>query len=367
MEDQLPILFFLFGSIVSGTTAAVLGSQAQRSAAKRAAKSTQRTNALNLSQSLYSKGADLSGVDLSKFGIPKGLLTRGGVVLPQYGAETERQLFEQAAAMAGSIAAMNGTPELQAETYKALITKYGPDSANNDQLASDLASGKVTNDMLAEAEPVFAARIGVAEGRKNAGLEAIQKSINNIRTAGARKGYSGDSSGTRQLEFNARRDIGTRGADDLSMALLQNELERAGLKTQGRNMRLANINLPDTLLRSRISRMQLPTETVAKNYTTSMSPFGFFNQNPTQFRGVETPPTGGPTVSPFEAIARTGGAVGNTLANYYLQKQLQDQIGAGGSGYTGYQPTSGAGTAAAASALNSAYSSPDWWTEAGGF
>ena len=314
------------GNVIAASTA---GGK-EDNAAVQAGKATQRTNLMNLYESLYARGADLSKLTFPKqMGIPSGLLTRGGVIFPQYGADKERALFDQAAQLSAAIAAQNGTPEAQGQIYQALLDKYGPDFANNDQLASDLASGRLTTQMLTEAQPVEAARLGVAEGQKNAGLEAIKQTLNNIDTIQARKGYSGDSSGSRQLEFNARRAVNTSGADAINMALLQNEMEKMGIKTAGRGLQLSNINLPDTLLRSAVSRRQLPGQAMNQAFTQRTAPFSLWNQNPMQFRGAERPPVMPRGAGLGEILGSVGGAAGSNLTNYFLREGMKG-FGAGG-------------------------------------
>jgi len=304
-------------SIVSGTIAAIN----QRKSAKEQNNITAQQNANQLQLELASRGAPLTGA-----GIPEELRGRQSAILPFYFGDTEKNLSTNAAGIYDAIRKRTGSPELQLADYSALLGKYDASANAADKLGEDLVSGRLTDQSLEESQPVFAARRGVAEARRNAGLEALKATLNEIDGIQAGKGYSGDSTGKRMLRFDARRQIGTHSASDLAGANLENASEERAIRESGRDRRLSNLNLPAALAKSAITRKQAPELAVEEGYQNSLSPFGFFNIGPNKFQKADSlsalPNTAGDIANAF---GQTGAAVGSSLMKYYSNKSLGDQ------------------------------------------
>lgn len=330
-------------SVISGTIAAIN----QRKKDKAQNQLTAQQNQQQMAMDLAARGAGLYGS-----GIPEELQGRESAILPYYMGGSEAILGKDAANVAAAIRAAAGDPTLRLADYSAMLGKYDAASEANDRLAEDLALGNITNEQLAEAAPVWAARTGAAESRRNAGLEALRETLNEIDSIQAGKGYSGDSTGKRMLRFNARRAIGTQAATDFAGANLENEMDRRMIKESGRNARLSNIDLPNRLAMAAIQRKQLPANAVASEFNAATEPLNFFNIGAGQFRAQNplTAPSNSAT-GIANSVAQAGASVGGALSKYYGNKSLENQARINASGYGDY----GAKTAAIPS-----YSGGDW-------
>lgn len=287
-------------------------------AAKSAKKSAKETNARIAAQNadqimldMAARGAPIYGANL-----PAEIQGSEAAILPYYGGRTEVDLFNNARQIWDSIQASGGTPEQKMATFKQMLEQYEPANNANRNLVFDLATGKMTEQGVIESQPVFKARLGSAEAKRNAGLEALRETLNEIDAIQAGKGYSGDSTGKRVLRFNARRAIGTQSAADLADANLQNALEERTIRSQGRDKQIAGLGLADTMARADLSRTQIPEEAMTKSYINALQPFSFFNLGTHEFTKpepyVDMPDTTG-------AIASTAAGSLNTFLTNYAQ------------------------------------------------
>lgn len=319
------------GAAVIGAGASIAaGSQqasAQRDASRRNRQSMADTNRANLMLDLFRRGAPLSGPD-----IPDDLQGAQSALLPYYFGDAESRSAKNAVALYDAINQAFGSPSQEMSNYEAIISRYGPAILQNRELVNALASGRLTEDMLSESQPVFDARMGGVEKRRNASLEALQATLNEIDAIQAGKGYSGDTVGSRSLRFEGRRRIGLQSADDLSRAMLENALEKRAIQEQGRNLRLNNLNLPSTLAQSEIGMKQLPAQAAANRLALAMKPFDFYRVG-NNFSGYQPLPQVQPVASTGQLVSQGVATGANTLNTYLLNRQLQQQVAAP-SGYT---------------------------------
>jgi hypothetical protein len=316
----------------------IFQAQAQEDANAKNLRGARETNVANLALNLTSRGAPIA---LDRFGrpiIPRSVEGSESAILPYYFGGAEKQLGQDALDNYNAIAKLYGAPELELQQYQAIIDKFGPAFQSNEQLASDIASGKISQDMLAESEPVFGARLDVAEARKNSGLEALKQTLNEIDAIQAKRGFLGEGYGKTLVNTEVRRRIFGEGADAISQAKLANAMEKRAVQESGRNLRLSNISLPDALARASLARRGLPASTIASRYGTSLAPFSFFNLGPHDFSQFQRPPQVDAATSPWALAAQTGAAAGSTVGNYFLQRDLQNRYmreryrGGGGGG-----------------------------------
>lgn len=304
-------------SIVSGTIAAL----GNRKSAKEQNQITNQQNIDNLLLQLAARGAPLTGSN-----VPESVEGSQAAILPYYFGDLESTMGRDASAIYKASSAYRGSPEVQLADYQSLVDSQAGATNAIDQLAIDLATGKLTEDQIAEAMPSFAARRGVAEAKRNAGLEALQATLNEIDSIQAGKGYSGDSTGKRMLRFNARRGIGTTTAADLANVNLENALDERTIREQGRALRLANMNLPEQRIQSAVNRKLAPQRAVAQGFTESVEPFKFFNLGPHSFEGGVAPSAMPNTLGDIATqFGQTGVMVGGALSNYYKNKAQQDR------------------------------------------
>lgn len=296
---------------------------AVKDAADRQATATRNANSQNFWLDLFKRGAPLFGDD-----VPTNLKGAQSAVLPYYFGDQEAKMGQDATNLYRASNAFYGSPDQELAGYRNIVGEYAPAIAGNRQLVDDLASGRVTDQMLAEAKPAMVERVAGAEANRNAGIESLQETLNQIDDIQAGKGFSGDTSGNQMLKFNARRAIGDKAATDLHSALLANALTKQSIRDQGRQMRLGAVNLPAQLAQSDINLAQLPGAAAASRNNTSQTPFTFFRTT-NGFQPYQTLPTAPATATTGQIVGEAVGSLGGGISNYLLQRQLQQQAIAG--------------------------------------
>lgn len=209
--------------------------------------------------------------------------------------------------------------------FKQILDAHGGDFSAVSKLVSDLMSGKTTSDMLAEAQPVADARTGAATATKNAALESLQQTLNEIDQIQSKKGYGGDSSSGNLLKLNARTSANTEGAKALSQASLQNALDRASIQQQGRQMQLSNVMLPDQLANQEIARQTAPGTALANEFQTAMTPFSTFRTG-NSFSPYQAPPQQNPIASTGQIVGQGVASLASTAGNYFAGQQNNSQL-----------------------------------------
>ena len=317
------------GAAVIGAGATVFASdqqaKSQNAATAANLKNANQTNQTNVLLNLASRGAPLSGPM-----VPAGLQGAKSAVLPYYFGPEEAALAGNATDLYSAIQAANGSPALQLQNYQDILNRYQPSFDANDALAQQLATGQTTQQMLAEQAPVSAQNLANVQTQKNAALTALQQTLNDIDTIQARKGFTGDSSASQALKFNARLGIANQTSQALGQAQFQNAQAVQGIQQTGRNMQLQDINLPNSLATAAIARKGLPALSTTQNFNTALQPFSFFNIGRTQPTTINNLPTIPPATGTGQIVGQTLGAVGGAASNALLQRALANQITASG-------------------------------------
>lgn len=307
-------------SVISGTVAAL----AKKKTDKQQNAITAQQNASQLMLDIAARGGPLSGA-----GVPEELQGIESALLPYYFGVTEKNLSSDAAALYQALKDRMGPSDVRIAEYDDLLGRYDRASEANDKLVEDLALGNLTEQALAESAPVFNARRGVAESRRNSSLEALQETLNEIDAIQAGKGYSGDSTGNRMLRFNARRQIGNQTAADLAGVNLQNAMDERTIREAGRQQRIGSIDLPNALAIAAAKRKQLPISAVASERATAMQPFDFFRIQPGQFSQPNQLKAADNSLI-ANSIGQATSTIGGALLKYYTNQDLKKQ--AAGSG-----------------------------------
>lgn len=316
--------------VVGGLTAAGLGAYgasqsagAAKDAAAATKSNTKRTNEANLLLNLFSRGAPLTSFPKAGIQIPAGLEGTSSAILPLYLSSSEADASQRAADIYKVLASID--PQKAYEDYQAIMARYQPQFAATEKLGSDIFNNNLTNELLSYEAPVAASRLEGVQTRKNAALEALQQTLNEIDSIQSRKGYTGDSLGSNLLKFNARARIASGSAQDLANAKLQNAQDEQAIKTSGVNLKLGNINLPDQLLQSAFARTDLPAQTLSKSYQTSLTPFSMFNLGPGQPANFSQMPA--VTAVPTNAgiAATTASSALGALSNLAYTNALNNQ------------------------------------------
>lgn len=219
-----------------------------------------------------------------------------------------------------SVNIAGGIPNLLRQ-YQEQIEPYSANFAAGDKLITDTFSGDLTDKVLAEAQPVFSARTKLANARADAGIEALQDKLNEINAIQARKGFTGDSSATNMLQFNARRKIGTDAALERAGTDLTNATEEQSIRNAGRNLMFQSLDVPYNRARQRIQLTDLPTDSASARITRTMQPFNFFKLGQGNFQ-VQPPPSISAIPSASQ-IAFTGLGRANEVAG----RMLYDRYG----------------------------------------
>ena len=311
-------------SFISGTIAKVFESESQKKSNKAQVKATEATNKANLALHIMSRGGKLTAKEAAELGLPADAIGKSSSILPYYLSGIEESAGQNASELVSAMQNYGGfdSPEAEMDYYRSIIGKYQPAFDAAGKVATQAVDGTMSEQMLAEAEPVFAARTNLAQSKKSAGLEAIAQTLNEINAIQARKGYTGDSLGNRMLEFNARRMINQEGAADIGNAALENAIARAAIQQQGRQLQLGSLNLPDQVAQSELARTTLPASTAAARHSASLAPLEFFRIGIGNVPRQQAPPSSAftPVASTGQAIATGVSALGNAGLNIWASQ-----------------------------------------------
>jgi hypothetical protein len=315
----------------------IFQANSQDKATKQNAKNVQDSNRMNLLLSLMSRGTALSESEANSLGVPE-LAGKSSAVLPYYLADIEKATGTAAGKMA--LAIQKAAPTIG--DYTKIVAPYLAQAGQARDIAGNLLSGQMTQQMLSEEAPVAAARSEVAQTQKNTALESLDKTLNEIDAIQARKGYSGDSYGNRLLKATTRAGVMSASSGAIAQANLANELEKQAVKEKGRNLQLSNLGLPSVLASSALALKRAPTATASSSFADSMQPLSFFNIGNHPFQQQNLPLVDSTSKA---GLAISGVAAGgNSALNAGLQKYFQSlDNSSDGSGYTRSTPSPGAG------------------------
>jgi len=307
----------MLGTVLSGTLAAVLGSAAQDKASERQRKSALQDRQANLLFQLASRGAALPS-RVGAVQVPSDVVGRESAFLPYYFGDQERAIADEAGRTFTATGNVLGTPEEQAARAQAVVNAYLPTAEAGGDVVRGIYDNTLTNQALAEAGPVADARLALAGARKESGLEALQKILNDTRAIQARRGYTGDSLANQRIQLDATRGILGQNAMDVAGANLANAQEVQGIQASGRNLKLGSLNLPTAQAQNILNLQEQPAEQVNTAFNRRLQPFQFFRtgQNPFQVTPLPTP---GVKTSPWQILSATTGRAGGDLANAWAK------------------------------------------------
>src|ERR1041385_8055185 len=295
---------------------------AQDRATEQNAKNVSDTNRINLILASMARGAPLTDAQAAALGIPQ-LAGKSSAILPYYLSDIEKSTGMNAGALTMAIQNYGGTPAQQLAKAKASVDQFRPAQVQANQLGEDILSGATTRQMLSEQAPVSAATMGVATGERDAALQALDQTLNDIDNIQARKGYSGDSYGNRLLKATARSSIMGGAARDIGQAKLANARAVQGSQEKGRALQLNNLDLPGKMAASEAQFENLPSAIVAQRFGTSMSPLGYFNIGNHPFQQQNLPLVDYTSKAGL-ALSGLGSNAGSAL-NYALRRNLANQ------------------------------------------
>jgi hypothetical protein len=303
-------------SIVSGTIGAINSKKSADKATSTNLKIARETNNANLVLDLARRGLALPST-VGGVTVPEGAVGKSSAILPYYLNDQEMA----AAGYAGDIfdvlsadanAQSIGDLRASSERYRGAF-----DQARQDTLG--VFDGSVTDEELAAAQPVAAARIKLANAKKDAGLEALQEKLNEIKAIQNRKGYTGDSLASQRLRFDATRKVLGDAAIDRSNAELANAMESSGIRRAGIQRRLSSGNLPLDQLRRETQFADMPGENLRSRAESNISIFNPFRVNG-GFQTIQRPDQVEASPSTLGIIAGQNAAVAQDVGSYLARR-----------------------------------------------
>lgn len=312
------------GALVAGGTA-FAGSQ-QASAARDAADS-------NIDRELARQQ-----FNLRLFRESRG--SEGSAILPTFFGDTEQDLATELSDLTRERHRAVGTPRAQLERFQQIQEQQRPNFEFTNQAVSDVLSGGLERRQLDQAEPVFEARRQLGGAQRRGILESTQDRLNKIKAADAQAGFIGGGSTQQNALLRQSSQLQGQAAAAEAQAELQNALQRQGIQQQNEDLRLRSLSLPLQQARQATEFENLPSEGLARNFRTNLSPFEFFRLNPQAFQSPQ-PPQVGPVPTQGQVIGSTiaglGQGAGNIIAQQQLLNTLQQQNTAanafGGAGF----------------------------------
>lgn len=294
-------------TLISGLAGAIMQHDSNREAANKQRDSVRETNALNYKMFREARGEG------------------GNAILPLYADPgTEEALLRSA--VSAFNAATEEDPSALMARYQAIIDSSMPTVRAGDNFVSSIYSGGLEKDLLADAAPVEAARLALADTQAQGIDVALSEERNRIAAEDAAKGYTGGSSFVNNRMLESTLNARNAAAASKAGAKLENEMGTAGIKANMKDLQLKSLGLPFERANAEINLRESPTNAVINRVTNAQAPLNFFRiapGNPPQAQAAQYPAM--PSVGAI--IAQAGGQLGNTVAQYYLQKNLATQAG----------------------------------------
>lgn len=303
----------------AGAYAATSASDSAEDARKQTAKDIKSTNKTNLRLFREGRGLPNEFGDIS-------------AVLPYYA--NEETLGADALAYYTALRDAEGSPGAQVQRYRDSLARYRPSIEAGDRDLAGIYSGAVTDEELAAAKPVFAARTDLAASQGEGIMEGLSARLNQMKADRARQGFVGsgtyDTNRALAATILARQQAAaTRGG-----ARLANAEQEFGLRYGGINRRLASMDIPFQRAAQLGNFENMPVTLAGQSFKQRMAPFEFFRISPGAYQAPQPYPTQ-PGIGMGQIIGGAIGAAGNTLGNYYMNQQLINQINAANAAASG--------------------------------
>lgn len=257
------------------------------------------TNQLNYQQFLQSRGST------------------GSAILPIYDSATEAAMAQNATTEFNQAAANTLTPS----GYQGIVNQNAPAEAGAVNTANNVFNGAdLQSEQNAQAGVYAAQNQGVA-AQKEATLESLQQSLNNIKNTQAGKGYSGDSFGTQLLNFGARAGANTANATNQANVNIQNASALQGINSNDINRRLSNVALPGTVAAGNANFQNLGAQTANAQTVNNQNVNSNFKIGTQAFQYQNLPQVN-PVASTGQIIGQGVGSLASSAGNYLSNQQL---------------------------------------------
>lgn len=294
-------------SIVSGTTGAILGADAQRHAANVNADIARQTNEANKRMFDESRGST------------------GSAVLPTYLKTAEGDPFE--AQLGKDLQDIWNTTKETGPSITDLTTANAPYAQMQSQAANEagkIFSGEKGDELLSNLRPVQAARQKSVTFKRAAAIDALNKTLADIEAKQSAQGFRSDSLGSRLLSFKANKTAADEGAAAQSGVDIQNATDERAVRDQNAMLPIQNLSLPYSMAQQEINSRLLPANAFLDQTARRLQPFNFMRIGTQPFQYTPMP-TVQPQAGPFQLLAQQMAQTGNTAAGYFAKQQQAQQ------------------------------------------
>lgn len=290
----------------TGLASGILGSKSQKKAAKEQNRLIEENNRRNEELFRQSRGSEGSAVLPDYFNqpwtqqeldmLPPDVLP---VIASQYGvnpglagADLKNQIIQQSAvglektlarnigqnimlqgSAADQLARLQPTQDLLRPAQDAAIKTVG-----------SIFDGSLTQQELANLDPVLQTRLDAADAEAAATENALQTQLNQINASRQESGFGGDSLAKQMLQLNSRTGAAQTKSLSKSAAKFQNALDKLMVQREGISRRLSNLNAPSQGIAAQNAFNMAPSAAVAQNQATAMSPLEFFRIAPQAYQ-----------------------------------------------------------------------------------
>lgn len=245
------------------------------------------------------------------------------------GQPFEPQLFEETRKLFDRLTELS--PEEQLANLEAIRDQFNTMQGRAISTAEGIFDGGLLNEARTEDQNVAEARNQGVASRKQAGLESLKKTLNQINAIQAQKGFQGDSFGNRLLKFGARREINTDSASDQANVNILNADDSRRTMLGDINRRINNIQLPNNLTRSLFDQELMPENTLLEQSQKRSGLFDPFKIGVSSFQNRALPlPV--PTAGNSQIIAQGVGSFASSVGDLYGAKALSGGGGGGAGG-----------------------------------
>lgn len=228
--------------------------------------------------------------------------------------QTEEQALGNNATAAYNAAGDN-SPAAQIAQYTALANQFLPAQAQANTAANSIFNGNLQSEELQDYAPVASALQQGVTSQKEASIEGLQQTLNQIKAIQAGQGFSGDSFGTNLMTSNAIQAANVAQAQNQANVNVQNAGATNAIKTGILNTQLQNLNLPTSMAQSNINLANTAANAMTSQQGQGQQLFNMFRIGTGNFQ-YQNLPTVQPTPSLLGIAATAGNAVGANAGSY---------------------------------------------------
>lgn len=231
----------------------------------------------------------------------------GHAFLPYYLGSAEANLGADAGARYLQMNQNAGSVKDEAARLAESVNAMRPAFDAGTGLVNNIFSGELTNQRLANAAPVAAARTSVAKAGAEGVYSGLMERLNKLKADRARSGFSGTSSFQQNRLAQATIAANQEAARQVAMARLENELQAQNIKDSGIDLAVRSLDVPIARARQAAQFQTLPDEALVGAFRTRMGVYE-------PFRIGTAPPQQLSPLSPVTAVPPMGQIIGQSAA-----------------------------------------------------